>query len=127
MTSEETARSVFAELQAAITDHDHDRVTRLFHGDAVLIGASAYNSGPEAVSAYLRLVVDQPASLSWELAEVDVFLADGDLLGFAAQGEIVVREDASEDRAAFRLTLVVRRGPDGWRILSFHGSIPSDW
>jgi hypothetical protein len=27
MTSEETARSAFAELQAAITDHDHDAVT----------------------------------------------------------------------------------------------------
>jgi uncharacterized protein (TIGR02246 family) len=126
MTPEETARSAFAELQAAVTDHDHDAVTRLFHEDAVLIGTSAYSSGPEAVTAYLRAVVEQPASLSWELAEVDVFLEEGDVLGFAALGEIVVQQDGTEDRSAFRLTLVVRRTADGWRILSFHGSIPSD-
>jgi uncharacterized protein (TIGR02246 family) len=127
MTSEETARSAFAELQAAVAAHDLGRVTRLFHEDAVLIGTSAYSSGPEAVTAYLRAVVEQPASLLWELAEVDVFLEDGDLLGFAALGEVVVREDGTEERSAFRLTLVVRRTPDGWRILSFHGSIPGDW
>ncbi len=126
MTPVETARAVFAELQSAVADHDLDRLTRLFHEDGVLIGTSAY-SGPEAVAAYLRAVAEQPAALSWELPEVDVFLADGDLLGFAALGEIVVRADGAEDRSAFRLTLVVRETPDGWRILSFHGSIPSDW
>ncbi|MCW2793759.1 MAG: hypothetical protein JWO76_2857 [Nocardioides sp.] len=116
---------MFAELQAAVAARDGEGVTRLFHEDAVLIGTSAYNSGPEAVHAYLRLVVEQPASLSWDLAEVDVFLEDGDLLGFAALGEVVLVEDGNEDRAPFRLTLVARRTPDGWRVLSFHGSIPS--
>lgn len=128
MTPEETARSVFAELQNAVADHDGDRLNSLFHDDAVLIGASAYNSGHEAVAAYLRRVADQPASLTWELKEVAVFLAEGDLLGFAALGEVViVEEDGSEDRSAFRLTLVSRRMPEGWRVLNFHGSIPSDW
>jgi uncharacterized protein (TIGR02246 family) len=110
-----------------MTDHDLDAVTRLFHEDAVLIGTSAYSSGPEAVTAYLRLVVEQPASLSWELAEVEVFLDDADVLGFAALGEVLLVEDdgGAEQRAPFRLTYVVRRTPDGWRILSFHGSIPS--
>lgn len=94
----------------------------------MLIGTSAYNSGPAAVSAYLRRIADQPASLAWELAEVAVFLAEGNLLGFAALDEIVmVEEDGTEDRSAFRLTLVSRRMREGWRVLNFHGSIPSDW
>ncbi len=125
MTPEETARSIVAGLQAAVAGHDPDAAARLFHEDAVLVGTSAYNAGPEAVTAYVRLVVEQPATLSWELADVDVFLEQADLLGFAARGEVVLLADGTEHREPFRLTLVVRRTREGWRILSFHGSIPS--
>ena len=126
MSSEATAREVVALLQAAVDSRDVDRLTALFDDDAVLIGTAAYNHGPEAVRAYLAAVVGQPGSLRWDLAEVHVVLQTSDLLGFTAVGQVVFTEDGVDDAAPFRLAVTARRTPAGWRLLSFHGSLPSD-
>jgi ketosteroid isomerase-like protein len=120
-----TARSIVAALQAAVDARDLDELAALFHEDGLLAGTTAYNQGP-AVRAYLKLVVEQDASLRWELPRIDVFHEARGVLGFGGLGEIVIAEDGVEERAPFRLTVLAVETPDGWRLKQFHGSIPSD-
>jgi uncharacterized protein (TIGR02246 family) len=125
-SAEATARAIVAELQARIDARDLDHLAAYWHDDAVLTGTSAYNQGAE-VREYVAAVIAQDASLRWVLPRVDVFLDDGDTIGFGAHGEIVVTEGGTERRAEFRLSIVASRSGDGWRLRHFHGSIPSDW
>ena len=109
--TEDEARKIVGALQAAIDARDRDALVSLFHEDAVLIGTSADSRDREAVVAYLTAVAEGEP-FRWELDHVVPFHDDG----FAAFGEIV----AGEQRAPFRLTLVVVDG----LVRSFHGSIP---
>ena len=125
-SAEATARAIVAELQARIDARDLDHLAAYWCDDAVLAGTSGYKQG-SAVRQYVAAVIAQEASLQWVLPRVDVFLDEGGTIGFGAEGEIVVTDDGTERRAAFRLSIVAARSGDGWRVRHFHGSIPSDW
>jgi uncharacterized protein (TIGR02246 family) len=125
MTSEESARAVVAQLQSALDDRDLARLVGFFHPDGILIGTSAYNQGADEIRAYLTLVMDQEESVRWDLTQVDTFLEEGPVIGFAGDGEIVVTGPDAEERLPFRLSIVAERGEaDRWLIRHFHGSLP---
>ena len=119
------ARAVLASLQAAVDGRDVEVLDALFDERAVLIGTSGDARDRDAVRGYLTAIVTQPQSLRWDWDEVVPFHDDGESIGFAAFGEIVVTDGDREDRAPIRATLLAVRAPGGWRIRHFHGSIPS--
>jgi ketosteroid isomerase-like protein len=118
-------QAILDALQAAVDARDVARLEALFGEGAVLIGAAGDGRDAEGLHRYLEAVATQPGTLRWEWQEVVPFHETPDAIGFAAFGEVVLREPGGQHRAPFRLTIVAARGPDGWRIRNFHGSIPS--
>lgn len=123
--AEREARGILTALQAAVDARDVDRLLGLFDEPAVLVGAGGDGRNRERLVGYLTAVATQPESLLWEWSEIVPFHHEAGVLGFAAFGEIAIRDESGEDRRPFRLTVVAARGSDGWRVRQFHGSIPA--
>ena len=121
------ARAVLAMLQASVDGRDPDALIALFDEPAVLIGTAGDGRDTDGVRRYLTAVATQPESLRWDWTDIVPFHDEGECLGFAAFGDIVVGDDGAERRAPIRLTLFAVRTSEGWRIRQFHGSIPSDF
>jgi hypothetical protein len=125
----ETARSVVAMLQAAVDEaigtRNPEPLVGCFAEGAVMAGTTRYNAGDDAVRDYLSLVATANNALRWHLGHHDVFLATDDVIGFGAEGEVEWADDEDSGRDPFRLTVVARDTPEGWRVLHFHGSVPA--
>jgi hypothetical protein len=114
------ARSILANLQAAVDLRDPEELISLFDESAVLIGASGDGRDRDALRRYLTLVATQPEALRWEWEEVVPFYQSVDTLAFAAFGEV----QSGELREPIRLTVHAVRTADRWKLRHFHGSIP---
>ena len=111
------AHAVLSAIQGAVDSRDPERLAALFDEQAVLIGTAADARDRDAVVAYLANVAEQGGKLRWDYDDVVEFHRDGDALGFAGFGEVVL----GDFRAPFRATILAVNG----RIRSFHGSIPT--
>jgi len=114
------AHSILESLQAAVDGRDPEALVSLFDDSAVLIGAAGDGRDRDGLRRYLTAVATQPDALRWEWQEVVPFYESEGTLGFAAFGEV----RSGELRAPMRLTVIAVRGADGWKLRSFHGSIP---
>src|SRR4051812_46146334 len=119
------ARAVLEALQDAVDSREPERLIGLLAYPAVLIGTSGDGRDRTGLRAYLTEVATQPESLRWDRQGIDPLHDDTDLLGVAAFGEVVVSDEATEQRAPIRASLVAAPVEGGWRIKHFHGSIPS--
>src|SRR4051794_25059426 len=119
------ARAVLEALQDAVDSREPERLIGLFADPAVLIGTSGDGRDRTGLRAYLTEVATQPESLRWDWQDIVPFHDEPDLLAFAAFGEVVVSDEATEQRAPIRASLVAAAVEGGWRIKHFHGSIPS--
>lgn len=127
---EKTARAVVEQIQAAVDESigtgRPDALLRCFEGaEAVLIGSSAYRAGTGAIREYFSALAAGSTSLRWDLDHPDVFLSEGGLVGFCAEGEVEWADEQESGRDPFRLTVVARSTEHGWNVLHFHGSIPA--
>jgi ketosteroid isomerase-like protein len=119
------ARTILANLQAAVDARDVDALASVFDDDAVLIGTSADGRDAEGLRRYVTAVSTQPGSLRWEWEELVPFYQSKGMLGFAAFGEVVLEEGDVVQRAPIRVTIFAVRQANGWRMRQFHGSIPT--
>lgn len=119
------ARTILANLQAAVDAREVDALARVFDDGAVLIGTAGDGRDAEGLRRYLTAVATQPGSLRWEWEELVPFHQAEEMLGFAAFGEVVLEEDGVVQRAPIRVTIFAVRHATGWRMRQFHGSIPA--
>jgi hypothetical protein len=121
---QQDAAEILQELQRRVSARDLEALLAMFEEPSMLIGTAGDGRNPAARRHYLRLVVTQPGALRWDWQETHRFYQAHDALGFAAFGELVVADGATEERAPIRATLFAVRSGDGWRLREFHGSIP---
>jgi uncharacterized protein (TIGR02246 family) len=119
------AEEVLSELQAKVSARDLAGLIDFFEDPAVLIGTAGEGRTGDGRREYLAAVTTQSAALRWDWQEIALFYESDDALGFAAFGEVVLKdESAAELRAPIRATLLAVRADDRWRLRQFHGSIP---
>jgi hypothetical protein len=126
---EKTARAVVEQIQGAVDESigtgRPDPLLRCFEdAEAVLIGTSAYRAGTAALREYFSALAAGTTLLRWQLGPADVFLSEGDVVGFCAEGHVEWADEQGSGRDPFRLTVIARRTEQTWRVLHFHGSIP---
>ena len=114
------ARAILDEIQARLDSRDPELLNAFFQDDSVLIGSAGDGRNPERRRGYLDAVATGEP-FRWEWQEIAPFHESGDLLGFAAFGELVM----GDERYPMRATVLAARTPDGWRLRHFHGSIPA--
>lgn len=124
---DEVASRLLGAIQSAVDDGDASALRALFDDGAVLIGTGGDARDPDAIARYLTAVSELSGLLRWEWRDVVPFHVAPGELGFAAFGEVVLADGdaASERREPIRATLFAVRADGGWRLRSFHGSIPA--
>ena len=128
------ARSVLDRFEEGIAASDVDALMSLCTEDVVLFGSARANVGSEASRDYLGLIVETYATIRWHLDPIEVVHADEARVVVAGFGEVEHSEvehgevergaAAAPERTPFRLTLVLARAGEDWRIAHFHGSVP---
>ena len=79
--------------------------------------------GPEAIREHLAMVFRSPARLSFEWRSREASVV-GEAAWIFANGELILRGPAGEERTPYRLTVVLERRGDEWLWRHFHGSQP---
>jgi muconolactone delta-isomerase len=108
--------AVLARWKAAVDAHEPEQVAALFTADAVFQGLHPYAVGPAGVAEYYAA---QPAGMTatYTIRETRT-LSDGVVLGY------LTVDFGFTDRATLTvyLSVIIRRGPDGWRIAHYQVS-----
>jgi muconolactone delta-isomerase len=108
--------AVLTRWQAAVDAHEPEQVAALFTADAIFQGLHPYAVGPAGVAEYYAA---QPAGMTamYTIRETRA-LGDGVVLGY------LTVDFGFTDRAtlAVYLSVIIRRGPDGWRIAHYQVS-----
>ena len=122
-------RGVLDRFAAAYSAKDETGVLGCFDvgQDGVLIGTGAdeWRVGDAAVRAQVERDFAQADSLSVEYDELHIDGTDG-VAWFAVKSTIRASIGGEPFESALRLTGVVRRQGDGWRIVQSHLSFPAD-
>ena len=123
------ARSVLDRFEEGVAASDVDALMSLCTDDVVLFGTARANVGSDASRDYIGVLVEIYATIRWHLDPIGVVHADEERVVVAGFGEVEHSEvehgaAAAPERTPFRLTLVLARVGDDWRIAHFHGSVP---
>lgn len=94
--------------------------------DVLLVGSEQgeITRGRGALAAFLQEIFHRPETFTWEWTSVEVSSV-GDVAWLYAEGHVLVRRDANENRAPYRLTGIFERVEGVWRWRQFHGSEPA--
>jgi ketosteroid isomerase-like protein len=132
VASEDTitaVRGVLDRFAATYSAKDETGVLDCFNvgQDGVLIGTGAdeWRVGDAAVRAQVERDFSQADSLSVEYGELHIDGSDG-VAWFAAKATVRASVGGEPFESALRLTGVVRRQGEGWRIVQSHLSFPAE-
>lgn len=93
--------------------------------DVLLVGSEIDEvvQGPAALRVFFENLFAQDVSIGWDWSRIDTG-AQGNILWFFAEGQVVLDRGRQQDRRPYRLSgvLVRRDGTLRWR--QFHGSEP---
>jgi len=117
---------VLGEFSTAFATQAARRLLDVFDDEHVCFIASESLVVPDrsSLEQFIDAYVAQPVSFSfeWDSQEVRV---DGDVGWVVAFGR-EIRHAAEDTPAKFRMTVICRRRPGGWRIVHLHASTPVD-
>lgn len=120
--------SLLTRLVERLRTRDVEGVVELFEEDATLYGSEEGESarGHDGLREFLGGIFRRPHTYGWNWDAITTD-ADGAVLWFVAPATVVVRQDDGSERSApYRLSGVLRCGPDGqWRFALFNGSEPA--
>ena len=108
--------TVLTQWKAAVDAHEPEQVAALFTTDAIFQGLHPYTVGPAGVAEYYAA---QPAGMTAAYAIRETrTLSDGQVLGY------LTVDFGFTDRPTLTvyLSVIIRRGPDGWRIAHYQVS-----
>jgi uncharacterized protein (TIGR02246 family) len=121
---EEEALAVIERWASAFRSSDVDAIVRLYAADAVFLGTGSRTvvTDPAEIRRYFEraLLTDRPRGAELESRSV-MALADGAVLIVGLDATTSVR-DGKALRAPGRVTFVVARRGDDWKIVHFHRS-----
>lgn len=120
------------EYEAAVAGLDIDRLLALYDAEVVvydLTSTWSYRGAPawrEAVREWFESVEQDQTNVA-ALSDLTV-VGEGDLIAAHGRAHYGVGNESGEEIYAMdnRLTWLLRRGADGWRILHEHTSVPID-
>jgi ketosteroid isomerase-like protein len=118
--------AVLERFCAAFADRDADALMRLVGPAADLVVITSEESllrGPQEFEAFLRRYEEGPPTYSWDWDRYDVSIA-GPTAWILAEGTETEASGNHIDRHPYRMTMVLERDEDDWRVRQAHGSSP---
>ena len=111
----------------ACKNKDYNKATNLFDStsDVMLIGSDSSEVlvGREQIAAFLKTMLSQPFTLSWEIKKIDVFHHQQTAWAYA-DGALLVTEKANTTRLPYRFVVVLAERNKEWKWKLYHGSEP---
>ena len=118
--------AVLDDFCSAFTTQDAARLKTLFVGDdaSLLTSDDLVLRGLDHLHVFFDAYAAQATSFSFSWYSREVHEA-GDVGWVVALGQETAHRGGGQVDSPFRMTLVCRRTPDGWRIAHLHASSPS--
>lgn len=111
---------------SALADRDAEAVIQLFvtDGDVVVVTSEEpLLRGATELMGFLNRYVKGPTTYSWEWDRHDVGAA-GSVAWLLAEGTETAKSAGHVERHPYRMTMVLERHNDHWRLRQVHGSSP---
>jgi ketosteroid isomerase-like protein len=118
--------AVLERFCAAFADRDVDALMRLVGPAADLVVITSEESllrGPQEFEAFLRRYEEGPTTYSWDWDRYDVSIA-GPTAWILAEGTETEASGGHIHHHPYRMTMVLERDEDDWRVRQAHGSSP---
>jgi ketosteroid isomerase-like protein len=126
-TDEERILAILDEMNELMANGDFDGQRAQFADDPEvrLIGSDGWERflGPTGLDAYFEVARKHQArgSFAWTSRSATVA---GDVAWVYAEADFAMDLERERINIPYRLTLVLRRQRDGWRIIHYHGAQP---
>lgn len=120
----EAALRVIAQWTAAFVRADVDAISELHAPDATFLGTTSTRlaADPLAVRAYFEKALRGVPPVRAELLEAQCQLAGPDVAIVSGLDVVAWAANGTTTTWPGRVTFVLRRDPQGWRIVHFHRS-----